>query len=132
MPTDDRESKLVVRWQSPERVIYDTDDGIEVVVGGNEARRSLAHKVVEGLTGISERAIHLLVSFMRDSGTFELGSVEVFSMKSDDGGDFSLRFSFAADRDVHEYGYTYFDVYFSHNEPPSTEFWPFKFTVGFH
>ena len=132
MPKGDRVNKLVVRWESPERVIYDTDDGVEVVVDGDETRRTLAHKVVDELAGISERATHLLVSFMRDSGTFDLGSVEVFPGKSDDGGDFTLRFAFTADRDAHEYGYTYFDVYFSHHAPPSPEFWPYKFTVGFH
>ena len=73
---------------------------------------------------------------MRDSGTFDLGSIEVFPNNSIDGGDFSLRFTFtAADHNSHEfdeYGYTYFDVYFSHRQRPEPEFWPYKFTVGFH
>jgi hypothetical protein len=124
--------ELFVRWESADRIIHDTDDGIEVVVNGDATRRKLAQRIVDGLTSIADRATRLLVSFMRDSGTFELGSVEVFPRKLDDGGDFSLRFAFTADRDPREYGYTYFDVYFSHSEPPQPEFWPYKFTVGFH
>lgn len=132
MPNDDRLNKLVVRHESPERIIYDTENGIEVVVYGGETRRSFAQRVVDKLPSISEHATRLLVSFMRDSGNFDLESVEVFLTKSNDGGDFSLRFSFTADRDEHEYGYTYFDVFFSHHEPPQPEYWPYKFTVGFH
>lgn len=106
--------------------------GVEVVVEGGETRRELARRVVGQLADLSARATRLLVSFMRDTGTFELSSVEVFPAKSEDGGDFSLRFTFTADHDPHEYGYTYFDVYFGHREPPQAEFWPYKFTVGFH
>jgi hypothetical protein len=29
------------------------------------------------------------------------------------------------------FDYAYFEVYIFHNEPPSTPFWPYKFTVGF-
>ena len=47
VPKGDRVSKLVVRWESPDRIIYDTDDGIEVVVDGDETRRSLAQTVVD-------------------------------------------------------------------------------------
>ena len=128
----DGPGELFLRWESGDRIIQDTDDGVEVVVNGDATRRKLAQRIVDGLTGISDRATRLLVSFMRDSGKFELASVEVFPRKSDDGGDFSLRFTFTADRDPHEYGYTYFDVYFGHHGPPGPEFWPYKFTVGFH
>ena len=86
---------------------------------------------MERLAGITEQGTRLLASFMRDGGTFELVSVEVLPAKADDGGDFSLRFAFTADRDAYEYGYTYFDVYFGHHTPP-LEFMPSKFTVGFH
>ena len=95
-------------------------------------RRTLAKRMVNSLNDLSERATRLLASFVRDSGTFELGSVEVFSARLPDHGDLSLRFAFTADRDPHEYGYTYFDVYFSQREPPQPEFCPHKFTVGFH
>ncbi len=128
-------NKLVVRWEEPGRVIYDTDGGIEVVVDGDETRRRLARRVVDGLDGISGRATHLLASLMRDSGTFDLASVEVFPNNSIDGGDFSPRFTFTADhepRQYDEYGYTYFDVYFRHRQPPEPQFRPYKFTVGFH
>jgi hypothetical protein len=125
-------SKLSVRWESAERIIYDTDENIEVVVDGNATRRELAQKIVDELLGLSTRATQLLVSFMRASGTFDLDSIEVFPWRIDCGGHFKLRFVFTADCDPHEYGYTYFDVYFSYNDPPQPEFWPYKFTVGFH
>ena len=106
--------------------------GVEVVVYGDESRTRLARRVIEHREAISAKAVGLLESFMRDHGTFDLSSIEVFAAAMPKEGDFALRYSFAADRDPHEYGYTYFEVFFSCHEPPGEPFWPFKFTVGFH
>ena len=106
--------------------------GIEIIVRGDESRTQLARRVVEEREPISARAVRLLEGFMRDHGTFELSSVEVFPLATSKEGDFVFRYSFIADRDEHEYGYTYFEVYFLCHEPPQEPYWPFKFTVGFH
>jgi hypothetical protein len=111
---------------------FEYETGVEVVVNGDESRRQLAQRVVEHMEAISGRAVRLLESFMRDRGAFKLSSVEVFAEKTPQGGDFSLWYTFISDCDPHEYGYTYFEVYFSCCEPPGEPFWPFKFTVGFH
>ena len=47
MPKGDRVNKLVVRWDEPDRIIYDTDDGIEVVVHP----QSVVHSFVEFVDG---------------------------------------------------------------------------------
>jgi hypothetical protein len=69
---------------------------------------------------------------MRDRGVFNLSSIEVFDTVTPNEGDFVLTYSFVADCNPHEYGYTYFEVFFFYHEPPQEPFWPFKFTVGFH
>jgi hypothetical protein len=120
-------------FESLGRLIYEDEAGVEVVVDGPVARRELARRVVAHCDSLAARAVQLLTSFMRDRGKFDLNSIEVFSTKrTEDGGDFSLRFCFTADQDPHEYGYTYFDVYFSCRDHPPEPFWPYKFTVGFH
>lgn len=116
----------------PSRDIFIDETGVEVIVNGDESRMRLARRVIENREAISARAIRLLESFMRDRGNFELSSIEVFASRTPEEGDFDLRYNFTADHDPHEYGYTYFDVFFSYNEPPQEPFWPFKFTVGFH
>jgi hypothetical protein len=111
---------------------FEHETGVEVVVNGDESRRQIARRVIEHREAISGQAVRLLESFMRDRGVFHLSSIEVFAEKTPDRGDFSLWYTFIADRDPHEYGYTYFEVYFWCHEPPQEPFWPFKFTVGFH
>jgi hypothetical protein len=44
---------------------------------------------------------------------------------------FRIVSTFIADRDPHEYGFTYFEMFFRCDEPPQVPCWPFKFTVGF-
>jgi len=68
---------------------------------------------------------------LRDRGAFNLSSVEVFAASAPNSGDFLFRYTFTAERDPHEYGYTYFEVYFACREPPSQLLSPHKFTVGF-
>lgn len=111
---------------------FEVITGVEVVVHGDESRFRLARQIIEQRDAISARAVRLLESFMRDRGEFDLASIEVLPAKGTDGGDFSLRYTFVAERDLHEYGYTYFEVCFSCHEPPAVPFWPYKFTVGFH
>lgn len=105
---------------------------VEIVIEGDETRSQLAKRLMDELESISGQAIHLLESFMKDHGTFELSSIEVLPVKSEDGSNFSLRYTFTADHDCHEYGYTYFDVYFSQHQPLGPLFWPHKFTIEFH
>lgn len=105
---------------------------VEVIVHGDESRLRLARRIIEHREVISAKAIRLLESFMRDRGTFDLSSIEVFANETIKEGDFVLRYSFIANHDPHEYGYTYFDAFFLCHEPPQEQFWPFKFTVGFH
>ncbi len=111
---------------------YNVATGVEVVIDGGEPRRHLAERVLADLKSLSRQATHLLESFMKDRGEFDLSTVDVLPAKSEDGSDFSLRYDFTADRAPHEYDYTYFDVFFSEHEPPAPRFWPHKFTVGFH
>jgi hypothetical protein len=108
------------------------ESGVEVLVHGNDGRKLLGVRVLENHKTISAKAVALLESFMRDHGTFELSDIEVFAERTAEGGDFVLRFTFTADHDPHDYGYTYFEVFFGCHEPPGEPFWPFKFTVGFH
>lgn len=110
---------------------FEVTTGVEVVVQGDETRTRLACRVVESQEALSARAAGLLNAFMRDRGEYDLSSIEVGAAQSADGCDFSLRFTFVPDRDLHEYGYTYFEVYFGCHEPPSQPFWPYKLTVGF-
>jgi hypothetical protein len=111
---------------------FEAAEGVDVAVQGDASRFQLARRVIENWAAISDRAINLLESFMRDHGTFDLSSIEVFAEVTRKEGDFALRYTFIADRDPHEYNYTYFEVYFICHEPPQLPFWPFKFTVGFH
>ncbi len=112
--------------------LFDNKDGLQVEVYGGEARKAIAWRIIDRLEEISGRAVHLLDTFMRDRGRFELNSIEVFAAMTADGGDFLLNYVFTADRDSAEYNYTDFDVNFRCREPPQAPFWPFKFTVGFH
>jgi hypothetical protein len=126
-------NKLVVQWERGQRISYDTEGGIEVEVDGDESRRRLAQRIVDELPDRCRQATDLLLSFMKDTGRFEVNFIAVFAEQSVDAGDFSLRLSFTADEDPHEYGDTYFDVYFRYRESQKPqEFWPFKFTIGFH
>lgn len=111
---------------------FDNADGVEFIAYGDACRHELLWRVIDELETVQAKAIHLLESFMKDSGEFTLESVEALSEKSSDGVDFSLRFEFTADRDRHEYTYTYFDVFFADRQQPRPHFWPCKFTIGFH
>jgi hypothetical protein len=110
---------------------FEVSTGVEVVVHGDESRLRLACRVIEHCETLSAQAVRLLDAFMRDRGEFDLSSIEVLGAKAPDGCDFSLRYTFVADRDPHEYDYTYFEVYFGFHEPPSQPFCPHKLTIGF-
>jgi hypothetical protein len=55
--------------------------GVEIAVHGDDSRILLARRVIEQHEEIWRKAIRLLESFMRDSGTFDLSSIEVFPAK---------------------------------------------------
>lgn len=105
--------------------------GVEVVVHGDESRSRLACRVIEQREALTALGVRTLDAFMRDRGEYDLSSVEVQAAKATDGTDFSLRFTFIAGRDPHEYNYTYFEVYFGCHEQPQSAFWPHKLVVGF-
>ena len=112
---------------------FDNADGVEFIAHGDASRHELLWRVIDELETVQAKAIHLLESFMKDSGEFDLGTVTVLPEKSDDGADFFLSFGFFADRDKHEYTYTYFHVFFGDaRDHPHPQFWPCKFTIGFH
>lgn len=111
---------------------FDNEHGVQFVINGDESRRELVWRIIDHEEEISARAIRLLELFMRERGTFELSSIEVFASVTPKEGDFALRYTFTTEHDPAEYGYTYFDVFFICHEPPQEPFWPFKFTVGFH
>ena len=110
---------------------FEVTTGVEVIVQGDASRTRLACRVAENRDALEARAVGLLDAFMRDRGAYELSWFEVLAAQSEDGTDFLLRFNFVANRDPHEYGYTYFEVYFGTHEPPGQPFWPHKLTVGF-
>ena len=85
---------------------------MDVTVHGDESRTHLARRVIENREAISAKAVRLLESFMRDHGSFDLTSIEVFATVTPKEGDFALGFSFIADRTLDEYNYTYFEVFF--------------------
>ena len=85
-------------WQ-----FYNSDD-VEFIAHGSSDRYELLWKAIDDLASIQTSAVKLLESFMKDSGEFELTTVEVLEDKSDDGLDLWLRFCFVADRDPHKYG----------------------------
>ena len=118
-------------WSDDSFIRFEYETGVGLSFEGDDARKQLVWEVIEHREAISKRAVHLLVSFMKDSGVFDLTDIEVFAAKTAEGGDLSLRFKFTADREPHEYGYTYFEVIFGCHEPPGERFWPFKFIVGF-
>jgi hypothetical protein len=117
---------------SNDRVRHTDGHTVEFVVYGNEVRQELAERLSKHCQEISGQGTKLLQAFMRDKGTFDLDSVEVFECKDNDGADFSLSYKFTADHDPNEYNYTYFEVFFAHHEPPQRPYSPVKFTVGFH
>ncbi len=110
---------------------FEVTTGVEVIVHGDESRSRLACQVIEQRETLTAQAVRTLDAFMRDRGEYDLCTIELLEAKAEDGCDFSLRFTFIADRDPHEYTYTYFEVYFGCNEPPSQPFWPHKLAVGF-
>ena len=79
------------------------DDGVEVIVHGDEARHRLALEVVERRDGISAAAVRLLCAFLRESfgqerEAFDLISIEVSAATEPDGADVTL---IAPDKALH-------------------------------
>ena len=114
------------------RWVYPNGKCVDFEVEEEGETNDLAIRVAKDLEAIHDQALKLLISFMKDTGTFNLDYVHVFAQKTAEYEDFFLSFSFTADRNPHEYGYTYFKVFFASHEPPQPPFWPFKFTVGFY
>jgi hypothetical protein len=121
-------SEYSPRWVYPNGgcVDFEIDDDAPA------ERDDFAHHVAKHLEAICDKAVNLLASFMKDTGEFNLEYVRCFSQKTAGQGDFILSFSFVADRDQNEYGYTYFHVHFVEHVSPSPYFWPIRFVVGFH
>ena len=88
---------------------FEVTTGVEVVVHGDESRSQLACRVMEQREALTVQAVRALDAFMRDRGEYDLSTIEVLAAKAADGCDFSLRFTFVADRDPHGYNYTYFE-----------------------
>lgn len=120
---------LVIRegyWQ------FQNADRVEFIAHGDASRHDLLWRVIDELEVVQSKAVHLLESFMKDTGEFTIASVTVSPEVSCDGVDFVVRFEFEAIRKRSEYTYTYFDVFFADRQQPRQHFWPCKFTIGFH
>jgi hypothetical protein len=123
--------------EQPAESRTETEDGVEVIVHGGGARVRLASRILERREEVSAACLRLLCGFLqerfeRERDAFDLVSIEVLAARTPDGGDFSFRYCFTPAADPQEYGYTYFEVVLGAHEPPGQEFWPFRFTVGFH
>lgn len=113
---------------------FRTEDGIEVIVG-HATRMDLARRVLADREPVSAAALDLMLAFLHSSFTenrraFDLDSIEIFAERSPERGDFSLRYFYSDE--AQEFGYTYFDVFFTANALPSKPYWPFRFAIGFH
>ena len=131
---DPSDGSFLDEWHSSQPL------GPEVLVRGSASGPSIsdierANVVLQNLTALEQRAIHLLEGFMKDAGTWETNAincgVEAERMQCD----FLLCFSFEATRDPWEYGYTYFNVGFvvherTHHADQHGR--PIKFVVSFH
>ena len=81
---------------------FEDAPGIEFVLHGELLRHNLARTIIDNLSSISATAIHLLESFMKECGVFDLQSVEVFELQTRETGDFVLSFIFTAHHDPHD------------------------------
>jgi hypothetical protein len=115
-----------------ERWVYPNGECVDFEIEGADGRHQLGLRVAKDLEKIHDQAVHILTSFMKDTGLFDLNSVQVFASKTMEQGDFLLSFSFTADRDEHEYGYTRFDVCFMAHEPPGPLYGPCNIKISFH
>lgn len=83
---------------------------------------------------IKEMSISLLNSFMKDTGKWFLYSIVVGPLSCQENADFMVGLDFEADKNIHEYGYTRFAVYFTLNKTGrkyGLVSHPFKFSVEF-
>jgi hypothetical protein len=130
---DPRTGKLTGNW------FFAFPDDPEVLVRDNQGTPraqdiARANSVLSNVEGLKSRAIKLLEDFMKDKGTWYLASVDCGTKAERLEVDFVLSFAFEADRDPHEYGYTYFDVCFKvleNSHPTDSNGRPIKFVVGF-
>jgi len=129
----DREGNIRNEW------VASLDNEIEVLARGNNEGPytdclSIANEVIDSLDVVKAKATTLLDSFMRDKGTWYLGSIDVGITAERQECAFLLDFSFVADNDPDEYGYSYFSVCFiipRNNLPPHNKPHPYKFIVEF-
>src|SRR4051794_24588059 len=115
----------------PRFVRFEDDQGLQYEAFGGADRLALAFEVAQEIANIRKQSETLLCDFMKHKGTFSPEFAEIFALPEEDGGGVRIRYSFRADNDPHEFGYTYFDVIIAVREPPSPRFWPIKFVVGF-
>ena len=127
------EGRVLDEW------IASAEEGIDILVRGQDdgpeqealATANLALSIIDEL---QTKAVRLLESFMRDKGTWYLGSIDVGIAAAKQDCDLLLDLSFEAENDPHEYGYTYFSVCFRRqdkNPPRHNKPHPYKFVVEF-
>lgn len=118
---------------------YSPDGELEIVIEGDDSgpdRESfiLAERLMPILKDCESKAVHLLESFMKDKGDWELCTVSFVDVDMHKGCVFTLDFGFVSDQNRHEYNYTGFLVCFSwplSNPAPLDQPHPFKFSVEF-
>ena len=128
---------------SADRVIVDEwicgSEPIQVTVFGGDSgpdpnKLALANDILKNFDEVTQRAIELLEAFMKDRGRFVCGGLDLGLEAMRQECAFMLELGFTADRDPHEYGYTFFSVCFSeHPDHPAPRYrrHPFKFVVQF-
>ncbi len=117
-----------------------SEDDLDIIVGGdgnqpNPKDVQRINLVLADRDILMQKAMKLLAGFMKDTGSWELSAVNCGGQADNLGCDFLFSFTFVADRDPYEYGYTYFDVGFVVKEQTSSteaDAHPIKFLVGFY
>lgn len=118
---------------------FQAKDGSELFVAGNEQEPDqesikMAYLVIEQYEHIKSKAIKLLESFMKENGTWYIGTIHLGTSAKYNNCDFQLELGFEHDLNPHEYNYTGFVVCFilgHENPPPLNKPHPFKFIVEF-
>jgi len=118
----------------------ETSEGIEVVVLSvnsvpSESHLAQANAVLENIEELKPKAIRLLEGFMKDKGSWDVGSIDCGLEAQRQECTFLIGLDFYFDGDPCEYGYTYFNVGFNiipNCHPSDQHGRPIKFVVGFH
>lgn len=115
------------------------EDGSELFMSGTDdgpltSALADAALIISEYEQIKTKAISLLESFMKDRGSWYVGTTVVGPFQSPKDGDFTVELGFEADHNRHEYSYTGFKVHFTLNKKGrylGLDSHPFKFTVEF-